>query len=164
MYKKINGYDNYYINKEGQIYTLTSKNNKRYLKGSLNKQGYVRVGLTKNEKTKEHLVHRLVCETFLDNKENKPYVNHKDGNKSNNNVNNLEWCTPQENIRHAIYVLGKKPTTTSSKKCSVYYKGTFIKDFNNIDEATKYLNESYGYSIHSLRKYFNCGYHSIIFK
>ena len=164
MFKKINGYDDYYINEEGQIYRLTNGNVKRYLKGNVNKGGYIRVGLTNQGKTKEHLVHRLVCETFLENIDNKPYVNHKDGNKQNNNLNNLEWCTAKENSQHSLNVLGNVPYNTCSKKCEVYRAGTFEREFDNIDKATKYLNEKYGYSIHSLRKYYNCGYHSIILK
>ena len=164
MYKKIKGYDNYFINEEGQIYTVRKSGTKYYLRGNVNKKGYVRVGLTKNGKTKEYLVHRLVCETFLDNPNNYPQVNHKDGNKQNNNLNNLEWCTSQENIVHRIYVLGEVPYNTSSKKCEVYNKGIFEEEFDNIGLAVEYLNNKYGYSKSSLRKYFNCGYHSIILK
>jgi len=53
-------------------------------------------------------VHRLVALTFIDNTENKPFINHKDGNKLNNYYNNLEWCTAKENANHAIDVLHKR--------------------------------------------------------
>ena len=64
-------------------------------------KGYLRVSLSKEGKNKTHKVHRLVAETFIDNPDNLPEVNHKDGNKLNNNVNNLEWCTQSKNMSHA---------------------------------------------------------------
>lgn len=66
-----------------------------------NTAGYPYVGLRKNYKKKVITVHRLVALAFLENKENKSTVNHIDGNKENNNVSNLEWATPSENIIHA---------------------------------------------------------------
>jgi len=68
--------------------------------------GYLYVHLRKNGKSNNRLVHRLVAEAFIDNPYNKPQVNHIDGNKKNNNVNNLEWVTHSENQLHSIRVLG----------------------------------------------------------
>ena len=64
--------------------------------------GYYNVSLSKNGECTTKLVHRLVAEAFLDNSECKEQVNHKDCNKLNNEINNLEWVTPQENITHAV--------------------------------------------------------------
>ena len=66
-----------------------------------NSNGYLRCDINITGKTKSHLVHRLVAEKFIPNPDNKPFVNHIDGNKHNNSVNNLEWCTRNENERHA---------------------------------------------------------------
>lgn len=68
----------------------------------LKKDGYFRVHLRKDEINTYPSVHRLVAQAFLDNSENKPCVNHKDGVKVNNTVDNLEWCTVSENTIHAI--------------------------------------------------------------
>ena len=70
-------------------------------------KGYFRVSLSKDNFQKRFLVHRLVAKYFLENKLNKPCVNHIDGNKMNNVVDNLEWCTYSENERHSYKVLNK---------------------------------------------------------
>jgi hypothetical protein len=72
-----------------------------FLKPSINHDGYYEIVLSKNGKSKMFRLHRVIAKTFLDNLENKPQVNHIDGNKLNNNINNLEWCTCKENINHA---------------------------------------------------------------
>ena len=69
----------------------------KILKPIKKENGYYRVYL----KSKWYPIHRLVAEAFIPNPDNKPQVNHIDGNKKNNNVNNLEWCTAGENIKHA---------------------------------------------------------------
>ena len=64
--------------------------------------GYAKVNTCKNNDQKQISIHRLVAEAFIPNPENKPCVNHIDGNKLNNHVDNLEWCTQKENVQHAI--------------------------------------------------------------
>ena len=67
-----------------------------------NGKGYLRYKLSKNDKSKRYMAHRLVAEAFIPNPENKRCINHKDGNKANNNISNLEWNTHSENSIHAL--------------------------------------------------------------
>lgn len=73
-------------------------------KGKILKQfkgNYYSISINENGKIKRKFVHRLVASAFIPNPRNKPCINHKDGNKYNNNIENLEWCTIQENTKHA---------------------------------------------------------------
>jgi len=97
-WKKINDYDNYSVSNEGQI-----RNDKtgRILKQYGARGGYAQVTLSKDGKTKTKYVHRLVMETFKpnDNPQKFTDINHIDYNKSNNSLDNLEWCTHAENMK-----------------------------------------------------------------
>lgn len=98
IWKDMKNFKGFYkISNEGQI---KNKKNK-ILKTSINHNGYIVVYLYKDGKKYAKKVHRLVAETFITKIEGKNQVNHIDGNKRNNNVNNLEWCTQSENIKHA---------------------------------------------------------------
>lgn len=83
------------------------------LKPTMDNKGYLRVGLWGNGKRNQAKVHRLVAIAFIPNPENKPEVNHLDGNKTNNNVSNLQWATASENTLHA-YKSGLKEKTRES--------------------------------------------------
>jgi len=112
IWKDIDGYNGIYqVSNYGNVYVKGKsiiRNNisyflkPKYMKCRFDSDGYLIVGLTKNKKQYTHRVHRLVCEAFLENKLNKPQINHIDGNKSNNNINNLEWCTAAENVQHSF--------------------------------------------------------------
>lgn len=98
--------------------------------------GYLQVALQKHKKRKDEKIHRLVAEAFIPNPENKPQVNHIDGDKTNNNVNNLEWTTTSENQLHSIYVLKHNIKTVLQ-----YDKNrNFIKEWEAIQLASKKLN------------------------
>lgn len=80
--------------------------------GHVDRCGYREVLFSENGKTKNYLVHRLIAETFIPNPDNLPFVNHIDGNKTNNRVENLEWCTRSENTKHS-YKIGLQKTITN---------------------------------------------------
>lgn len=102
MNKWIPNYEGLYtINEKGIIFSYVVSNKLRKLNPTLDKtSGYYRVRLRKNKSWKTYKLSRLVALTFIPNIENKPYVNHKDKNRSNDNVSNLEWVTPSENNFH----------------------------------------------------------------
>ncbi len=98
-YRAIKGYEkNYEIDVDGNIRSLSSN---KILKPGISKKGYKIVSLWRDGKGTTKYVHRLVAETFLPMKKDKKIINHKDGNKLNNNINNLEWVTYSENNKHA---------------------------------------------------------------
>ena len=114
MWKEAYDFNNYLCNENGEIYSLLRN---KILKGRSLK-GYKRVALMKDGKTIDVLVHRLIAQTFLPNPENKPYINHIDGDKTNNSVSNLEWCTQKENVQHAIETGLKDDRGTHSSRAS----------------------------------------------
>ncbi len=94
----------YYITDDGKVYSLKSSKQKE-LKQHPHK-GYMRVWLSNHNKSSAWLVHRLVANAFISNPDNKPQVNHKDGNKQNNRLENLEWVTREEQELHKREILG----------------------------------------------------------
>lgn len=98
-WRKIKGYERYYVSDTGKVVNTETGSE---LKPYENEKGYMRTELWKNNERTHVFVHRLVADAFIDNPDNLPQVNHKDGNKKNNHVSNLEWCTGEQNIEHAI--------------------------------------------------------------
>lgn len=99
IWKKVEGFENYEVSNYGNVRNSKTKKEK---KCNLNTQGYLQTQLSKNNVRKNFRINRLVAITFIPNENNYTQVNHIDGNKLNNHVDNLEWCLPKENIRHAI--------------------------------------------------------------
>lgn len=106
--KPIEGYEGKYeITSTGRVFSLTRKNSKgelrtgKELSPDTSSHGYPRVRLFNGNCPIRVSVHRLVASAFIPNPKNLPMVNHIDGNKDNNSVNNLEWCTASENIQHS---------------------------------------------------------------
>lgn len=105
-WKDIKGYEGLYkISNLGRVKSLPkhagrSYRKERILKNSIDKDGYIKVTLCKNNKTSFLSIHRLLAIAFIPNPNNFPQINHKDENKQNNNLNNLEWCTCKYNINY----------------------------------------------------------------
>lgn len=135
----IKGYSGYQVNKKGQIW---SEKSKTFLTFHIN-NGYLNIHLENDEKKiKSIAAHRLVALTFIDNPENKPYVNHKDCVKTNNHVDNLEWVTQKENVSHH-----KKITSHDKKVVKIYDDGR-EEIFDSVTKA----GESVSLSRHAINK------------
>lgn len=92
------------------------------MKSRIRDDGYVACVLSNGGKVQGKLVHRLVAEAFIPNHENKPEVNHIDGNKQNNNVKNLQWVTPSENQKHSINIGLRKGSQLKDGGCVLLKK------------------------------------------
>lgn len=116
------------------------RNNGIIRKQSVSSSGYQYIGVTFNGIQKNYLIHRLVAEAFLPNPLKKPQVNHIDGDKSNNNVRNLEWVTASENMIHKANIL-KSPTSDRFLIQEVVCVETGER-FSSISEAARRYNVS----------------------
>lgn len=104
------------------------------LKFDVCKNGYLRVHLTKDCSSKHFLVHRLVAEAFLPNPQNLPQINHKDEDKTNNGVDNLEWCDAKYNSNYGERT--KRASIAKFKTVKQYdMQGNFIREFSSLKEA-----------------------------
>ncbi len=158
----IKGYEGLYeIDEYGNVFSIlqSSSRRKRQLSDYSNNLGYRKVNLyDMNGKCSKRYVHRLVAEAFIPNPNNKPNVNHIDGNKQNNNVENLEWCTQSENIKHTYDVGGR----LSNRETHIgnNYKGISVVVIDNskkhvfekMKDASAYLGRYSGYVSERFRR------------
>ncbi len=148
IWKDIKGYEGYYqVSNQGRVRRIKSGKSTqkgRILKTSSKFDEYSRTGLSINGKVCWLTIHRLVAEAFIPNPEKKPCVNHIDGNKRNNVVSNLEWCTYSENNRHAYRIGLNKGTTgihytdAARKNMSEAHKGKPLTE-----ETRKKMSEAH---------------------
>ncbi len=140
IWKDINGWEKHYkISSSGQIMSF-KREHPIIVIYSLDRNGYPQFTLHKNNAKRTTKVHRLVAEAFIPNPENKPCVNHKNGIKTDNRVENLEWCTYSENNRHAFKMGLNTPNigvkNGMSKPIHKYGpNGLFIESYESINIA-----------------------------
>lgn len=130
--KDIKGFEDYTIDTNGNVF---SKRKNKYLKQVINKFGYCKVTLQKNKFKKLFSVHRLVANAFIPNLLNLPQVNHINGNKQDNKVENLEWVTPKENMVKAVETGLFENVRKTQRKNAV--KNNLAKYHILANEATK---------------------------
>lgn len=134
-WKKVKGYESYEISTYGNIKSLKN-NNIKILKPSKSNSGYLQIVLCKDGKTKNHFIHRLVAENFIENKNNYSEINHKDENKLNNHIDNLEWCTRLYNMNYGN-VKSKISNSRKIKVVKMMKDGSVIKIYESIKAAAK---------------------------
>ena len=157
----IKGYEGLYqINRNGEIRSLSHytkfKNRTSYHKGKLlkmhdNGRGYFKVALCKDGKQKMFYIHRLVAGTFIDNPNNYPQVNHINGNKKDNRVENLEWVTDLENKQHGI----ANNLYAKGSKCHKKFTKNNVKDIRNSNKKISELAKEYNVSVNSISNIIN---------
>lgn len=114
VWKIISGIEKYEVSSFGRV---RNRFNGKILDGSINNKGYKRYDLCVNGKRIVKSGHTLVANAFIEKTDGKPFVNHIDGDKTNNRVENLEWCTHKENMIHSVRVLGNQPVNKKRVIC-----------------------------------------------
>ena len=137
IWKDIEGYEGkYQVSNLGNVKSLSylGTGKEKLLKPFKTEDGYLFIGLNKNNKRKFYKIHRLVAQAFIDNPNNYPIINHKDENKRNNNMNNLEWCTIKYNINY-----GTATKRRSEKLFKPIYCLELDKYYKSVTQASEEL-------------------------
>ena len=135
----------YFVTEDGRIW---SEKSQRFLKPQNHKRGYLTVTLRYNGSSHTELIHLMVAKCFIPNPDNKPMVNHRDGNKHNPKASNLEWVTQSENTRHASEngLLNIKPSygkdNGNAKSIEAYKSDGTVLEFDTVSDASKVVGVS----------------------
>ena len=142
IWKDIKGFEGLYqVSNMGRVKSLRRN---IILKSRITRNGYERVNLSANNIPKLYSVHRLVANAFISNPDNLPQVNHKDENRTNNHVDNLEWCTQEYNQNYGTINIRKSQKQLNDKnksKVVLQYTldGTFIKEWKSTMDVQRNL-------------------------
>lgn len=164
IWKDIAGYEGLYqISNLGRVKSLPKIKGRamtetRVLKNQIGGTGYWAIVLSKNGKKKQHRIHRLIATAFIKNNDNKPFINHIDGNKLNCSIENLEWCTARENTMHALEN-GLRKYIETPKGENVENAKLKQADVDYIRKVFVPRNKRYG--INALSQKFNVERHTI---
>lgn len=141
IWKDIKGYGGrYQVSNMGRVRSF-ARGAERILKPDYG-YGYYRVSLQKNKEVKRTFVHRLVADAFLENPNNLPIINHKDENRGNNNVENLEWCTQKYNLNYGTR--NEKLSARAKRVGQFSLSGELIEVHRSVMIAAKKLGYDYG--------------------
>lgn len=162
-WRDIKGYEGLYqISNLGRVKSLnrvvicsngtSHKIKEKILKNGYMTSGYLFVVLRKDDKSKNHSIHRLVAKAFIPNPKNCTDVNHIDGNKQNNCLYNLEWCTRSENLKHAVNIglVKNQCKICRSVICKTYNK---TLKFDTMKDCSNYFGFKKGWLQNKIRKY-----------
>lgn len=168
-WKDVKGYEGFYlISNYGRVMSLRRKRytgaesyyyqETRILKPYTDTYGYYSITLTNSSgKRRNHKIHRLIAQAFIENTEAKSCINHIDGDKKNNKINNLEWCTKKENNVHAVKT-GLRKTFQIDKKL---LKEDYLINNLSIEQIAKKYNTTYHSVAHKVSNYNLKKYNSI---
>lgn len=136
-WKQIEGYDNYEVSTFGNVRNKTTQ---RLLKIKNNSNGYLYYALYKNNIQTNKFIHRLIGDAFIENPENKKYIDHKDNNPQNNNISNLRWVTAHENVVRQLRMKNSKNIYWIERK--QHYRILYKSNGHICDNARKKLEEA----------------------
>lgn len=152
IFKSIPNFSKYEVSNLGRIRSKNNFHKSRMdedgnyiFKGKIDKDGYVVVGLQNDDGKRKHLrVHRLVAQAFLDNPNNELIVNHKNGIKDDNRLENLEWCSISYNAKHSFDVLNREPSRNGMKEVKKIdlKTGEVLTIYPSLVEAAKEMGVS----------------------
>lgn len=154
-WRDVAGYEGLYmVSNYGRVKSLDRRNNinqlvkGRIMKLEIHKSGYVSVGLSKNGFVKRCLVHRLVGQAFIPNPDNYPQIDHKDSDPLNNNVSNIRWVTPSQNVntehRRSLVIVATVNGKNSKPVLQYTLDGEFVREWPSTMEIQRVLGFSNG--------------------
>ena len=162
MEKEIKGFPGYVITDDGKVISYKFRE-PRVMKTWYQKSGYENIKLCKDNVTYHFLIHRLVAEAFIPNPNNLPEVNHKDRNRQNNKVENLEWSNRIDNLYDSYNTMS---STRNFKECVLIRENdnVEIESFQSVKAAAEYAHEKFNCSISGMRKNYKSRGYRLEFK